>query len=89
MGEVINEKVSVISSYNRDTSSVMPKKIRWHGRDYLVKSVSYHHTERDGKKLLHIFHVTDGSLDFKLRLDTENLHWTLEEIYDGTATQSQ
>ena len=88
MNEIINEKVSVISSYNRDTSSVMPKKIRWQARNYLITSVSYHHIVREGRKLLHIFHCTDGSLDFRLRLDTETLHWMLEEVYDGTSTQS-
>ena len=86
MSEIINEKISVITSFNRENSSVMPKKIRWQGRDYFIKSVSYHHLLREGKKLLHIFHVTDGVLDFRLRFDTESLHWTLEEVYDGAST---
>jgi len=85
MSEIINEKVSVISSFNKEKGLVMPRKIRWQGRDYLIKAVSYHHKVKEGKKLLHIFHVTDGSLDFRLKLDTENLHWILEEVYDGTA----
>lgn len=86
MNEIINEKISVITSFNKESRSVMPKKIRWQGRDYLIQSVSYHHIVREGKKLLHIFHVTDGASDFRLRLDTETLHWTLEEIYDGAST---
>jgi len=86
MSERINEKVSIISSFNRETLSVMPKKMRWHGRDYLIQSLSYHHVIREGKKLLHIFHVTDGSSDFKLSLDTENLFWTLDEVYDSSST---
>lgn len=86
INEIINEKVSVISSFNRENGVVMPKKIRWQGRDYLIQSVSYHHIVREGTKLLHIFHVTDGSSDFRLKLDTENLHWTLEEVYDAAAT---
>jgi hypothetical protein len=86
MNETINEKVSVILSFNRENGVVMPKKMRWQGRDYLMKSVSYHHSVREGKKLLHIFHVTNGSSDFRLKLDTENLHWTLEEVYDAAAT---
>lgn len=86
MSEIINEKISVITSFNRENNSVMPKKMRWQGRDYIMKSVSYHHLVREGKKLLHIFHVTDGASDFRLKLDTESLHWTLEEVYDGSST---
>ncbi len=84
MNEVIDEKISVISSYNRESGTVMPRKIRWQGRDYIIKSVSYHHKIREGKKLLHIFHVTSGTLDFRLEHDTDSLHWTLKEVCDGT-----
>ena len=86
MNEIINEKVSVITSFNREKCFVMPCKIRWQGRDYIIKAVSYHHKIKEGKKLIHIFHVTDGVLDFRLRLDTENLFWILEEVCDGTST---
>lgn len=86
MSEIINEKVSVVSSYNRENGVVAPRKMRWQGRDYSITQVSYHHKIRQGRKLLHIFHGTDGVLDFKLQLDTETLHWTLEEIYDAAST---
>ncbi len=85
MSEIINEKVSVVSSYNRENGAVAPRKMRWQGRDYIIKQVSYHHKIREGRKLLHIFHGTDGISDFKLKLDTDSLQWTLEEIYDGTS----
>jgi hypothetical protein len=84
MTETIHEKVSVISSYNRETGIVTPKKIRWQGREYIIEKLTYYHRVRQGRTLLHIFHVTSGTLDFRLHLDTDNLHWTLEEIYDGT-----
>ena len=85
MNEIINEKISVIFSYNRENGVIMPRKIRWQGRNYLINKMSYYHKFREGKKILHIFHVTDGTMDFRLRLDSENLHWTLEEICDGFA----
>jgi hypothetical protein len=86
MQEVINEKVSVIFSYNRETGLTMPKKLRWQGRDYSITRLSYHHCLKEGKALFHIFHVTDGHIDFRLRLNTDNLHWILEEIYDENIT---
>ncbi len=81
VNELINEKVSVITSYNRETGVVMPRKIRWQGRDYLIKKLTYYHRTRLGRTLLHIFHVTDGNIDFRLQLNSETLHWILEEIY--------
>lgn len=84
MNEIINERVSIIVSYDREKAVVMPRKMRWQGRDYVFTRLSYHHKIRMGRTLLHIFHVTDGATDFRLRLDTDTLHWTLEEVCDGT-----
>ncbi len=83
MFEIINEKVSVLSKYDRETGSVFPAKIKWQGRVYNIKSVSYYHRIREGRTIFHIFHVTDSVLDFKLKLDSETLHWFLMEVTDG------
>ncbi len=86
MTEQINEKISVITVYNRESGMVMPRKIRWQGRIYTMTKLAYHHKIRQGRTIMHIFHVTNGSIDFRINLNTENLHWTLEEIYDGTSS---
>lgn len=85
MGEVLHEKVSVISVYNSSNGTIMPRKIQWHGREYTINKLGYHHKFREGRTLIHIFHVTDGMTAFRLRFDTESLHWTLEEVYDETS----
>lgn len=84
MNEVINEKVSVITLFDCEKRVVLPKKIRWQGRDYFILKLSYHHKIKQGTITFHIFHVTDGNMDFRLSLNTDNLHWTLEEVCDGT-----
>jgi len=86
MYEAIYEKISVLSLFDHEKGVVIPKKIRWKGRIYTIIKLSYHHKIRQGQNLLHIFHVTDGVMDFRLRLDTHNLHWMLEEISDGTSS---
>ncbi|MBI5127342.1 hypothetical protein HZA76_02700 [Candidatus Roizmanbacteria bacterium] len=86
MLETIFEKVSVISSYNHEENKVAPYKMRWRLRDYFIKKVAYHHKIREGRNLFHIFHVSDGNLDFRLKFDTENLNWVLEEVSDGNST---
>jgi hypothetical protein len=83
MNEPINEKVSVITRYDRLRGTVAPVKIHWQGRDRIITKIGFHHTKRDGRKLLHIYTVTDGNLAYYLSCDTENLHWTLMEVSDG------
>lgn len=82
--EVINEKVSVVLVCSREKAMIMPYKMRWQGREYKMTQLAYHHKARLGRTIMHIFHVTDGTNDYRLRLDTETLGWTLEEVLYGT-----
>lgn len=86
MNHKVFEQISVISSYNHEKNRFIPYKIRWRLREYFVKKLSYYHRVRQGRNLFHIFHVTDGNLDFRLKLDSDNLSWTLEEVSDGNPT---
>ncbi len=85
MRELVNEKISVVTIFRKDSvkNEVIPYQIKWQARKYKISKVTYHHTLKEGKKLWHIFYVTDGNLDFKLKLDTDTLHWFLEEVTDG------
>ena len=76
----IHEPVSVITVFNHEKRTDMPKKFLWKQRKYIVTKIGYHHAVREGRTLYHIFHVTDGVSDFRLLFNTENLHWILEEI---------
>jgi hypothetical protein len=85
MQEKIDEPISVVMYYNQRKSLVAPYGFCWQGRNYRVKQVGYHHKLRQGNKLNHIYSVTDGQLAFRLKLDTDNLAWTLEEVSDGNS----
>jgi len=85
MLQQIFEKISVITSYNHEKNRAIPYKIRWRLQEYFVKQLAYHHKIRRGRNLFHIFHVTDGNLDFRLCFNSEDLTWVLEEVSDGTA----
>lgn len=77
--------VGVLSIYNPHKNTFIPHKLKWNGRYYLVKKVCYHHMVREGRTPIHVFHVTDGALDFRLAFNTETLRWTIEDIYDEHA----
>jgi hypothetical protein len=81
--EKINEKVSVITVYSREKGTVMPFKMRWHGRDYVMTKLAYHHKSRVGVTIIHVFHVSDGNNDFRLLHNSDTLAWILEEVVHG------
>lgn len=84
MSEKINEKVSILTVFNRTTGRVMPYRMQWQGRTYVMTKLAYHHKARLGRLIMHVFHVSDGKNDYRLLLNTENLQWTLEEVVYGT-----
>ncbi len=84
MIEKLQEKVSISMYYNRTNGAVMPHIMRWQGRLIQLTKLGYHHQTYEGRTLIHYFHVTDGHLAFKLKLNTTSLHWTLVEVSDGS-----
>lgn len=78
----INEAVSVKLVYNHVKQSVKPEAFYWRGRAYKVDKVGLHHFFKKGSTLSHIFSVVCGETAFRLALDTETLHWKVEEVSD-------
>ena len=88
MRETINQEVSVVMSYSSRLRRAQPYLLNWQNKDYYVGKIDYYHTYMEGQERQHIFELTDRdeTLWFRLRLDSGNLHWTLEAIHDGLAT---
>ena len=69
----ISEKVEVVfKDY--------PRLVTWRGRDYKITKLGFHHKYFKGKTLYHIFSVTSDTLFFRLKLNSNNLLWTLEQF---------
>lgn len=88
MRQTINEEVSVVMYYSAKQRMAQPHIISWQNREYPVGTIGYHHTVKEGRTLHHIYELIDKdqSLWFRLKLNTDNLHWTLEAVHDGLAT---
>lgn len=76
----IDESVSVDLLSNHLHHTVFPWIVSWRGRKYRITKVGMHHKIREGRTLLHIFSVTDGTTYFRLQFDTDTLGWKLLEI---------
>ena len=83
MAESINESISVALWSNHTTNKILPYSIYWQGRRYQITTVGLHHMIREGRVLIHMFSVTDGTTFFKLRFNTETLGWKLLEVDHG------
>lgn len=82
MTQKLSEEVSVNFSFDSKAKKVYPKKVLWKNRLYQIDKIGFHHTYRLGSTLFHVFSVVTSTLFMRLVLNTENLHWVLEEIDD-------
>jgi hypothetical protein len=83
---LINERVDVVAIYRRqgDIGSLcVPCKLRWRGQDIELTELSLRHPTVQGKRMIHVFHVSDGSNGYRLEFDAESLTWTLVAMIEG------
>jgi len=83
MTQKVDLPVAVSLSYDPRTQQVKPTSVRWDGREYDITKVGLHHTFRSGRTLYHVFSVVGHTAFFRLVLNTDTLHWRLEEVSDG------
>lgn len=77
---VINERVDVVTVFRRqgDISLLCtPYKMRWRGQEVELTELALRHPTVQGKRMIHVFHVSDGVNGYRLEFDAECLTWTL------------
>ena len=81
----INQRVSVIAIYRdqgKPTELCMPTRMRYKGRDITFEELGLRHPTSAGKRMIHIFDMTDGINDYRLAFDAERLTWMLVSMLD-------
>lgn len=76
----INERIDVVAVFKRqgDIGSLcMPAKMRWRGKEIEITELGLRHPTVHGKRMIHVFHVTDGANGYRIEFDAESLTWTL------------
>lgn len=76
----INERIDVVAVFKKqgDVSSLcLPAKMRWRGREIEITELGLRHPTVQGKRMIHVFHVTDGANGYRIEFDAEALTWTL------------
>lgn len=74
----LNESVEVVAVFRPGRTMCEPIKFRRaNGREVSVTEIGLRHPTVYGKRMVHMFDVTDGSVDYRLEFDSERLTWRL------------
>lgn len=79
----INEPVEVMAVFRRGTNAnefCVPRKMRWQGKDITFTELALRHPTVAGKRMVHVFHVSDGTNNYRLEFDAERLTWQLVSV---------
>lgn len=80
----INKEVAVTAVYfqNNQELKSFPKRIELDGREYTFLNGLRHFVQK-GHKLIHIFDMTDGEAEYRLKFDDHDKLWTLIDISEA------
>lgn len=79
----LNERVDVVASFGVGLNPCKPVKFRRaSGREVEITEIGLRHPTTAGRRMLHIFDVTDGGTDYRLEFDSERLTWHLTREMD-------
>lgn len=80
----LDERIEVVATFSLHGRDICtPRKFRRsNGRVYEITEIGLRHPTRQGKRMVHVFDVTDGAADFRLEFDAERLLWRLTREAD-------
>lgn len=81
----INQRVSVIARFNASGEPAVPAKMRYGGREISFSELALRHPTAKGRRMVHVFDMSDGVDDYRLEFDAEALAWTLVAILPGSS----
>lgn len=81
----INKSVNIVAYYFKNAGQRLkcfPKLMEFNGRRIVFSETGLLHPTKKGERLVHVFDMTDGSADYRLEFDAQNLNWTLVSMAD-------
>jgi hypothetical protein len=82
----VNQRVDIIlvcrHAHTGDDSAV-PYKMKYQNREVVFTRFGLRHPTLKGKRMVHVFDVSDDVNDYRLEFDAESLSWMLIAIIPG------
>jgi hypothetical protein len=82
----INERIEVIATYHvldNDRLICFPRKMKFRGQEIEFTVFGMRHPTSKGKRMIHVFEMSDGVNDYRIEFDAERLTWTLVNMLEG------
>ncbi|HEX5448388.1 MAG TPA: hypothetical protein VFW90_04315 [Candidatus Saccharimonadales bacterium] len=81
----INKEVSIVAYYFKNSTRRLrcfPKRMEYDGKRVEFTETGLVHPTKQGKRMIHVFDMTDGNADYRLEFDAVALSWKLIAITD-------
>lgn len=83
---VINERVDIVPIFHANAPErtlCIPWKMKYRGQEIEFTVFGMRHPTAKGKRMIHVFDMSDGVNDYRLEFDAAGLTWTLVSIMAG------
>jgi len=82
---IINKDVNIVAYYFKNNARHLrcfPKRMEWEGKRVDFTETGLVHPTQKGRRMIHVFDMTDGQADYRLEFDAQALSWNLVYIAD-------
>ena len=82
----INELVPMVPIFKPDASEILrcyPYKMKYRNQEIEFTIFGMRHPTAKGKRMIHVFDMSDGINDYRIEFDAERLLWTLVSMVEG------
>lgn len=82
----VNERVDIVPIFHAQASEktlCVPWKMRYRGQEIVFTVFGMRHPTAKGKRMIHVFEMSDGVNDYRIEFDAEHLTWELVSMIEG------
>lgn len=82
----INERVDIVPLFYAqapERTLCVPWKMKYRGQEIVFTVFGLRHPTAKGRRMIHVFDMSDGANDYRLEFDAERLTWTLVSMIEG------
>ena len=83
---LINERVEIVAVFRKDINATLicfPAKMKYKNQLIEFSELGLRHPTTKGRKMIHVFDMSDGTNDYRLEFDAESLTWTLVAVMEN------
>ena len=82
----INERVDIVPIFYAQASErlvCVPWKMKYRGQEIIFTKFGMRHPTSKGRRMIHVFDMSDSVNDYRIEFDSERLTWTLVSTLGG------